>query len=92
MALSDRFAAATLPRFRTQESDGMKDGPNARIHAVRVALQELGDATPEMVSAFVAQRFGLEIPPSVVPLIRAIIKDQDRLEAARRARTDAQSA
>ncbi len=70
----------------------MKDGPNARIHAVRVALQELGDATPEMVSAFVAQRFSLEIAPSIVPLIRAIIEDRDRLDAARRSRNDGQSA
>lgn len=88
MALLGLSPAARLPRFPAHESDGMQDGLNARIHAVRVALQALGDATPEMVAAFVAQRFSLEIAPSIVPLIRAIIDDRERLDAARRSRKD----
>jgi hypothetical protein len=64
----------------------MKDGPNARIQAVRVALAELGDAKPEMISAFAALRFGLDIAPSAVPLIRAIIQDRDRPDALRASR------
>jgi hypothetical protein len=61
----------------------MRNDPKVRIEVVRVALHELGDPSAEMVSAFVAQRFGLEIPPQLVPLIRAIIADQERLSARR---------
>lgn len=63
----------------------MPNDPNARIDAVRIALQELGEPSAEMVSAFVAQRFGLEIPPQIVPLIRAIIEDRER-QASRQQR------
>jgi hypothetical protein len=65
----------------------MSDGPNARIQAVREALRELDNPNPAMVSVFVAQRFGLDIAPSAVPLIRAIIEDRDRLDALRAMRS-----
>jgi hypothetical protein len=49
MALLDLSPAATVPGFPALGSYGMKDGRTTRIHAVRVAFQELGDTTPEMI-------------------------------------------
>jgi hypothetical protein len=63
----------------------MKPDPKMKLEAVRTAMQELGPAPPELVSAFVARRFGLDIPPEVIPLFRATIEDRDRLDARRSA-------
>src|SRR5438270_5604349 len=83
LTLLARALTATVPGPPTSKTIDMRNYPKARIEAVRVALHELADPSAEMVSAFVAKRFGLDIPPQLVPVIRAIIADRERLSARR---------
>jgi hypothetical protein len=59
----------------------MSEDAGSRREAVRVALQELGEASAEMLSAFVARRFGLDVPPRLIPLIRASLESREDGEA-----------
>jgi predicted SprT family Zn-dependent metalloprotease len=52
-----------------------------RIEMVEVALREVGDVQPEKIAAFVRQRFGVKIEARYIPVFRASIHDQRRMEA-----------
>lgn len=52
-----------------------------RIQMVEVALRDLGDVQPEKVTAFVQKKFGVKIEARFIPVFRASIYDQRRMEA-----------
>jgi len=47
-----------------------------KIEAYRRAAAELGDATPEEMSAFIENKFGVVISPPYIPLFRATLRFQ----------------
>jgi hypothetical protein len=57
-----------------------------KTEAVRLALAELGDAPAEELAAFVRSRYGVEVPASLVPVIKATLRDKELLERARAVR------
>jgi hypothetical protein len=57
-----------------------------KIEAVRVAVAELGDVPVEELGRFVRARFGLELQPAIIRVIKATIRDKELLEQARAAR------
>ena len=57
-----------------------------KIEAVRLALTELGDAPAGELAAFVRSRYGVEVPPSLIPIIKATLRDKELLERARACR------
>ena len=63
-----------------------------KTEAVRLALAELGDAPAETLAAFVRSRYGMEVPPSLIPVIKATLRDKELLERARAVRAEAAAA
>jgi ribosomal protein L12E/L44/L45/RPP1/RPP2 len=57
-----------------------------KTEAVRLALAELGDAPAGELAAFVRSRYGVEVPPSLIPIIKATLRDKELLERARASR------
>jgi len=57
-----------------------------KTEAVRLALAELGDAPAGELAAFVRARYGVEVPPSLIPVIKATLLDKELLERARASR------
>jgi hypothetical protein len=57
-----------------------------KTEAVRLALAELGDVPAGELAAFVRSRYGVEVPPSLVPVIKATLRDKELLERARAVR------
>ncbi len=57
-----------------------------KTEAVAKALAELGDAPAEQVAAFVRRRYGVDIRPAFIPLIKATLLDKALLEQARATR------
>jgi hypothetical protein len=57
-----------------------------KTEAVRLALAELGDAPAGELAAFVRSRYGVEVPPSLIPIIKATLRDKELLERARAVR------
>jgi len=47
--------------------------PMTKIEAFRRAAAELGEATPEEISAFIESKFGVVISPPYIPLFRATL-------------------
>ena len=58
-----------------------------KIEAVRLALVEVGDVTAEELAAFVKDRYGVTVEPRIVPIIKATLRDKERMELARQRRT-----
>ncbi len=56
------------------------------MEAFRDAVAALGVAPAEGLSAFVANKFGLVIEPSVIPVYLASMRDLDTLTRRRQAR------
>ena len=57
-----------------------------KIEAVRLALAEVGDVTAEELVAFVKVRYGVTVEPKIVPIIKATLRDKERMEVARQRR------
>ena len=57
-----------------------------RVEAVRLALKELGEATSEEVAAFVLARYGVGVEARFVPVIREMVRQEERRAAFYRAR------
>ena len=45
-----------------------------KIEAFRQAAVEVGDATPDEMSAFIENKFGVVIAPQYIPLFRATLR------------------
>ena len=56
------------------------------IEAVRLALAEVGDVTAEELAAFVKDRYGVTVGPNFVPVIKATLRDKERMAVARQRR------
>lgn len=52
---------------------------------VRIALQELGNASAQELSAFIERCHGVLIEPKFIPIFKASIRAQVHLEEARQA-------
>ena len=57
-----------------------------KIEAVRLALAELGDVTAEELVAFVKVRYSVAVQTNIVPIIKATLRDKERMEMARQKR------
>ena len=57
-----------------------------KIEAVRLALAEVGNMTAEELSAFVKVRYGVTVEPKIVPIIKATLRDKERMAAAQQRR------
>lgn len=47
------------------------------LHAYRLAVTELGDASSETLCAYIARKFGLKVEPKFIPLYRATLRDRE---------------
>ena len=56
------------------------------IEAVRLALAELGNVKSEELAAFVKDRYGLTVQPRFVPVIKATLRDKERMAEAQQKR------
>jgi hypothetical protein len=54
------------------------------VDAVRLALEELGEASHEELVAHVKKAYGLSVRPNIVPVLKAAVRDKENLEAWRR--------
>jgi hypothetical protein len=55
-----------------------------RVDMVREAIDELGgEATPDRIVRFVADRFGVEVGVGFVPVYRATLRAEEELRRAR---------
>ena len=57
-----------------------------KTEAVRLALAGLGETPAGELAAFVQARYGVEVPPSLIPVIKATLRDKELLERARASR------
>jgi hypothetical protein len=57
-----------------------------KVEAIRQVLAEHGDMPVGELVAMLKARFGLEVKPTLVPVIRATLRDQEMLAAARQRR------
>ena len=57
-----------------------------KTEAVRLAVAERGDAPAEDIAEFVRERYGVEIDAAFIPVIKATLRDKERLERARATR------
>ena len=63
-----------------------------KLQAVRLALAELGDAPAGELAAFVRSRYGVEVPSSLIPVIKTTLRDKELLERVRAVRAEAAAA
>ena len=64
----------------------------SKVEMVRRALEELGEASSEKVSAFIERRHGVRIDARFIPIVRASILELEMLEKARQAAREAVAA
>ena len=57
-----------------------------QVEIVRVALAEVGDLPADEMAAFAQTRFGVKLNPRIVPVLKAILQDRERMAAARAVR------
>ena len=57
-----------------------------QVEIVRVALAEVGDLPADELAAFAQARFGVKLNPLIVPVLKATLRDRERLAASRTAR------
>src|SRR5947209_6521567 len=55
----------------------------SKPEAVQLAVEQLGDAPPE-VAAFIEVSYGLKVQPAMVPVLRASLREQEHLARMRR--------
>ena len=51
-----------------------------KLDMVRDAVRTLGEATPTELSAYIRQRYAAHIPPPVVALMGATLRDDELME------------
>jgi hypothetical protein len=56
-----------------------------KLELVQVALRELGNASAQELSSFVARTHGVVIEPKYIPLFKASIRHKQQLNAVRQA-------
>lgn len=56
-----------------------------KVELVRLALQELGDASAQELSTFIEKKHSVTIEPRFIPMFKASIRAKDRLEVDRQA-------
>jgi hypothetical protein len=54
-----------------------------KVEAVRLALAERGDLSAQELAALVRARYGVDVDPRFVPVIKAILRDKEMLALAR---------
>jgi hypothetical protein len=54
-----------------------------KVEAVRLALAERGDLSAQELAAFVRARYGVDVDPRFVPVIKAMLRDKELLALAR---------
>ena len=55
-----------------------------KLEMVKDALAQIGDVSAQEISEFVEKKHGVKIEPAYVPIIRATLKDKERMEQTRR--------
>jgi len=60
-----------------------------KLELVQVALRELGNASAQELSSFVARMHGVVIEPKYIPLFKASIQHKQQLNATRQAAREA---
>jgi hypothetical protein len=55
----------------------------SKVEAVRLAVAEIGEASPQDIAAFVEQRFALKVQPRFVPVLLASLRGQEHLQRTR---------
>jgi hypothetical protein len=51
-----------------------------KVEMMRVALKELGDASPEELSAFLEKTYNVKVEPQFISILRASVRDKEMLE------------
>jgi hypothetical protein len=54
-----------------------------KVEAVRLALAERGDLSAQELAASVRARYGVDVDPRFVPVIKAILRDKEMLALSR---------
>jgi hypothetical protein len=54
-----------------------------KLEMVREALSHLGDATAEDVAGYIERRHRVRIPPPMIPVVRASLRELEMLERFR---------
>ena len=56
----------------------------SQVEAVRRALAELGDVSAEELAAYIRTKYGVTVRPQFVPVLKAMLRDQEILAEWRR--------
>lgn len=54
-----------------------------KVEMMRVALQELGEATAEELSAFLEKSYGLKVDPKFISILKASVREKEILAESR---------
>jgi hypothetical protein len=60
-----------------------------KLELVKVALRELGNASAQDLSSFIARTHGVMIEPKYIPMFRASVRRKEPLNATRQAAREA---
>jgi predicted kinase len=60
--------------------------------ALQWTLQELGEAPPETLTAHMKARYGVHVKPQFLVILRASLRDKEKLDQARQAAAAAAAA
>ena len=55
-----------------------------QVEALRRAMADLGDASAEELAAYIGTRYGVKVRPQFVPVLKAMLRDQEILAEWRR--------
>ncbi len=55
-----------------------------KLEAVRLAREQLGEASPSQIAAHIETTFGLKIQPPIVTVLLASLREREQLELSRR--------
>jgi hypothetical protein len=56
-----------------------------RMHAFRLAVAEIGEASAEQLASYIEKKFGVRIEPKFIPCFRASLLDLERQARLREA-------
>jgi hypothetical protein len=56
-----------------------------RMHAFRLAVTEIGEASAEQLASYIEQKYGVRIDPKFIPFFRATLLDRERQARLREA-------
>ena len=54
-----------------------------KVEMMRVALQELGEATAEELSAFLEKSYSLKVDPKFISILKASVREKEILAESR---------